>query len=910
MPEELDQTRVQPSSEAIAVSVEPASPGAVGPGAIVGRYVVLAPLGAGAMGVVVMAYDPELDRRVALKLLKPELSRAGLLLKREAQALAKLAHPNVVAVYDVGEHAGQVFVAMEYVEGQVIGRWLGSEPRPGWREILSHYMAAGRGLAAAHAQGLVHRDFKPDNVMVGTDGRVRVMDFGLARGSQRDLIVDNPTPTDLVTGSGSLTELRLTQTGQVTGTPVYMSPEQFRGEATPASDQFGFCVSLYEALYGHHPFYTPGLALRELARTVHRGVPREHPSAHAVPAWIRPHLLRGMAPEPEQRFADIDALLVALTHDPSQRRRVWVAAGIGGAALAGVAALAWPRAPEASDPCAGVAAEIAPAWNDTLRSALVERFEASGLSYAPELAERLDQRLSDYAEGWASERADVCVEHEAGRQSDQLFDLRMGCLAQRRDALAATTELLSEAEASTIGRAVSLVDGLPSLERCHDTEALLADYPPPEGAEAKARAAELRETITRAQVSISAGRYADARAALDALEPELEAFDYPPLLARLESTRAGVHSGEGEWTLALEALERGYLIALEHGMTFLAASNAGRLASARDIREPGPELARHWLRSAEALSAGLDSPNLRRMVFRVRGQLDARASEHDKALANYAAALELIGDPNETGRQREAYACYNNMSASYQHLSRWDEALESAIRAREMLEQRYGPRHPKIALALSNQANTEKRMGRRDEANEHLQLALDIRREAFGPDSSLVADILVRLGINAMDAGESAESRNYYARALEIYVADESVNPKRIGELHHNLGEIQRVEGELELAKTNFERAIELLPETLHGYPLTGLGQLELTQGNPAAALDALERAQAAFEVHPTHPKQRGELYFALARAFEGMGKVKAAREHAERSLEAYREASEDVDEELETVEAWLREQP
>ncbi|MCA9701769.1 MAG: serine/threonine protein kinase, partial [Myxococcales bacterium] len=181
------------------------------------------------MGVVLVAYDPDLDRRVALKLLKPQYGRVGLLLRREAQALAKLTHPNVVAVHDVGEHRGRVFVTMEYVEGQTLRRWLEQDPRPDWSEILRMFLAAGRGLAAAHAQGLIHRDFKPDNVMIGKDGRVRVMDFGLARADrttdERELEIDDAR--EPATSHGSLTSLALTRTGALTGTPAYMAPEQF-----------------------------------------------------------------------------------------------------------------------------------------------------------------------------------------------------------------------------------------------------------------------------------------------------------------------------------------------------------------------------------------------------------------------------------------------------------------------------------------------------------------------------------------------------------------------------------------------------------------------------------------------------------------------------------------------------------
>jgi serine/threonine protein kinase len=224
-------------------------------GTQVGRYVLLDAVGSGGMGVVYAAYDPELDRKVAIKLLRFDRlgSEAGerdrLRLQREAQAIARLSHPNVVHVYDVGTFGDQVFVAMEFVAGRTLRQWAEEEPRP-WREVVDRFALAGRGLAAAHAAGLIHRDFKPDNVLLGDDGRVRVVDFGLARPAGQQ-----PAPEGERTPSGGTLAHPLTEWGVVVGTPAYMAPEQLRGEASDErSDQLSFCVSLYETLYGERPF--------------------------------------------------------------------------------------------------------------------------------------------------------------------------------------------------------------------------------------------------------------------------------------------------------------------------------------------------------------------------------------------------------------------------------------------------------------------------------------------------------------------------------------------------------------------------------------------------------------------------------------------------------------------------------
>ena len=304
-------------------------------GDTIGRYIILARLGAGGMGVVYTAYDPQLDRKVALKLLRTggtvAEGEARSRLIREAQAIAQLSHPNVVAIYDVGQSdEGEVYIAMELVEGENLTSWLGHWDRS-WRDILELFFQAGRGLAAAHARGLVHRDFKPDNVLVGADGRVRVTDFGLARSvieQVDELARDRPRP--------ELEALRvtLTATGTVLGTPRYMAPEQLRGaDADARSDQFSFCVALYEALYDRHPL--PGDSV--LALVQHGTEAAPPPADTKVPASIGKAIMRGLCTDPGKRFPSLAALLLELTPPPAQRRRA-LAVALAGLALAGVGA--------------------------------------------------------------------------------------------------------------------------------------------------------------------------------------------------------------------------------------------------------------------------------------------------------------------------------------------------------------------------------------------------------------------------------------------------------------------------------------------------------------------------------------------------------------------------------------------
>jgi serine/threonine protein kinase len=306
-------------------------------GDTIDRYVILARLGAGGMGVVWTAYDPQLDRKVAIKLLRAgkgiESSEGRARLVREAQAIAQLSHPNVVAVYDVGTaDSGEVYIAMEFVEGETLTAWLAKWERT-WRESLDVFLQAGRGLAAAHAVGLLHRDFKPDNVLVGTDARVRVTDFGLARS-----LITTTTEDARKTPTPALAALRvtLTATGTVLGTPRYMPPEQVRGRDSDArSDQFSFCVAMYEALYGRHPL--PGDTAIDMVESGARAQPAPD---GAIPASIGKALARGLEAEPNRRWPSMQALLHELTPPPVRTRERWLVAGIGGLLAIGAAGAA------------------------------------------------------------------------------------------------------------------------------------------------------------------------------------------------------------------------------------------------------------------------------------------------------------------------------------------------------------------------------------------------------------------------------------------------------------------------------------------------------------------------------------------------------------------------------------------
>ncbi|MGB1014745.1 MAG: serine/threonine-protein kinase [Nannocystaceae bacterium] len=307
----------------------------------IGRFTLLDKVGEGGMGRVYTAFDRRLDRKIAIKLIRqghandPQLRERML---REAQAMARLSHPNVIPVYEAGEFGDQVFVAMEFVDGQTLKRW--QHPVKPWQEVLDMYLQVGRGLAAAHAVGLVHRDFKPQNVLVGSDGRPRVIDFGLARSQSA---VDTHTPPDArganENDAHTLLDSPMTHTGAMMGTPAYMAPEQFNGSASPASDQFAFCVALFEALYGTPPF--PRETLDQLLASF-KQAPVSVPVGHGVPGWLHTHVVRGLGRDPDARFPTMDMLLSQMEHEPTiDRASDWQVRAKLMASIVAILLLSW-----------------------------------------------------------------------------------------------------------------------------------------------------------------------------------------------------------------------------------------------------------------------------------------------------------------------------------------------------------------------------------------------------------------------------------------------------------------------------------------------------------------------------------------------------------------------------------------
>jgi len=560
-----------------------------------GRYNVVERLGAGAMGVVYRADDRELGRPVALKLLhRPDTALTERLV-REARSMAQVNHPNVVTVFDVGVANGSTYLAMELVAGKNLREWQHGKSA---RDVSEAYIAAGQGLAAAHAAGIVHRDFKPDNVIVGDDGRPRVTDFGLASAQASSL-------------PSSVGDLALTQEGSVVGTPAYMAPEQFTGGNLDArTDQFSFCVSLYEALYGERPFAADSLA--HLIEAVSAGRMREPPARVRVPAWLRKVLLRGLATRREDRFSTMEDLLAVLARDPArQRRRALIGAALAGLLLAGGAF--GQRALQRSGAilCRNVGERLAAVWEAPgvdpagprpRRDAVRAAFVATGAHHAGDVFDRTATILDGYAKRWIDMYGETCeATHVRGEQSAEVLDLRMDCLNRNRDSLRALTDLFAKADAEIVGKAVAAANALPEVARCADVAVLRAVLPPPRDPQAREQVARLRARSAEARALGDAGRWQQGIAQARPLLDEATQLGYEPVVAEILALLGWLDGMIGGSERSVAESEQAVWAAEATRHDEVAADAAINLVASVGYQLARPEEGERWGRFADAI---------------------------------------------------------------------------------------------------------------------------------------------------------------------------------------------------------------------------------------------------------------------------------------------------------------------
>ncbi|MEZ4448477.1 MAG: serine/threonine-protein kinase [Nannocystaceae bacterium] len=778
----------------------------------IGRFTILDRLGEGGMGVVYTAYDDQLDRKVAIKVMRSEGNEGTLgsaRLRREAQAMARLSHPNIVTVHEVNEYEDQIYVAMEYIRGKSLDRWL-QEPHP-WQEVVDVFRQAGLGLEAAHQAGLVHRDFKPHNVLLGEDGVAKVLDFGLVRSAGAPEIAPAagamvPTESQAL----SLLDASLTRTGAIMGTPAYMAPEQHMGlVATPQSDLFSFCVALYEGLYGDHPYDCT--TLTNLIGAVTSGRIKESPSSTKVPTWLRKVVLRGLAVKPAQRYTSMRELLVELSRDPvARRRRIFGSAGaalVVGAIGFGAATYGAP----AVAACTGADQEITAAWDDAKKESVKAALLGTGVAYAGETWEKIGPRLDAYASEWSAMRTEACESHRDHKHSDRLFDLRTACLDQRRAGFVGLVEVLGSADAGVVENAVKAVGSLPPLATCADTEALTSAVPPPEDPAVAARVQALREDLARIKVDEDTGRYAVGLTAIAPQVEEARALGYAPLIGEALLRQGSLEMASGMAKEAEASLSAALTTSFTAGDDGHALEALSKRIFAVTILAGDPRRALADAPWGEALIARSAATPEQRALFLDNvgaARLETGDLERGEALRREALDLrrEALGPTS-----LEVAVSMANLGDYYNGAGDSQRAIEMLEAARSIASEELGARHPVTGNCALSLGLAYLGAGRLSDADRAMQAGFEVIREAFDPSSPMVAVGSLIVAAKDVERRDLAAAIPRLERTLELATAAAGPSAALVGVVTQWMATARAAGGELSAARTLHERSLEVL---------------------------------------------------------------------------------------------------
>jgi tetratricopeptide (TPR) repeat protein len=788
-------------------------------GQSLGRYVLNELIGQGGMGAVYAAYDPVLERKVAVKLVRGERHAGGLdevkeRLLREGKSIAQLSHPNIVAVFDMGTHEGEVYVAMELVEGGSLRTWLAEQRRP-WRHVLAHFMAAGQGLAAAHRAGLVHRDFKPENVLVGRDGRVRVTDFGLAASVSAP---PSPVPPDASPSQQS----RLTQDGARLGTPAYMAPEQLDGrEVTARSDQYSFCVSLWEALTG----VRPGAAVA---------------GTTDAPPWLLRVLEHGLQRDPAARYPSMEALLAELSKDPARARarriRYYL---VGGVPMLLAAAAAWWFTTR--DLCKGAHAQVERVWNPQVSAAVAKAFTASGADDASESWELARRRLESWFTGWEAMHTDACLATRVrGEQSDELLTRRMACLDRRRAEASALLDVLKSVDNEAASHAPQAVDALLPLSTCADTEALLAEAALPVGAVAQQQVAAARKALDEAKARFDTGQYEQAAARANEGVSLARAAGPGPTLAEalVLQGRLQEHAGDlkGSEKTLLEAITTAEAAKADAA----TAAAATHLMLVLGVRQARYNEAHAWGQLAQGAIGRIGgSPPLEARLLQTtglvryaEGQLKEAIESHEKAVALYE---KLAPDSLDLAD------ALNSLGAALRGARKSKEALATFDRALAILLKAVGPNSDLVAATRNGIANGFMLEGRFDEALKLYQDSYAVFAKRLGPTHFRTVTTLNNIGVVLAEQSRYADALPYFEQVLDARKKASATDAKT-ADAYANVGMLL-----VELKRYDDARAMFAQAKgVLQGYPLDHFSQAEPLLGEARIALEQGKAKDAA----------------------------------------------------------------
>jgi eukaryotic-like serine/threonine-protein kinase len=873
-----------------------------------GRYMILSELGRGGMSVVYVAYDPQLDRRVALKVVRgDQLTKAHRArLHREAQALARLSHPSVVTVFDVGDIGDDTFVAMELIDGMSLREWIAT-PRT-WREIVRVIVAAGRGLAAAHAAGIVHRDVKPDNIVIATSGAVKLVDFGLARdlGDRTAESGEHPAVDDLELAAGSIDTARdasssgslrplesITRVGNVVGTPAYMPPEARRRnnpETDQRSDQFSLCVTIYEALFHQKPFAvsSKGLLARAEAPTVAddpdsdtRTLAAPPPRDTSVPAWLQKVVSRGLAVEPRHRYPTVDALLAALDRDPERtRRRIGAAAGVL-LAVAGIATFATSRmmpAQEAAGPtCDSGDARVAAVWNPARLAAMKQA--TAGLPWANASVDAFGAQVERYAGEWKATYQDAC---QATRvrlvQSAEALDLRMACLDRRLESLGALVTLMAHPAPNVLRRAGEVVSNLPAVAECSDVKALRLVVRRPVDPAKLARLRAIDSDIARLQASYAIGDIPKAVDIADHVIADATTVGYAPPLAQAMYWKGRSLADRGAGPEAEDMFDKTFSVALGAGEDRMAADAAARLAQEALWTARVPEFER-WQRVSHSLAERVAATNIVAFIDQLGCMANHWYGKPKTRLACLQALARRVGTPNEW--------LVTTLGIAATEAGAPGEAIHWLEQGVVLARAENGEDHPRTIEMRAYLCSGLNEVGEYKRSIAECRDAL-ARLAKIAPDDKLLE---ARLQLYLGDALGELKQLDEAKALLDAAFAsgDDEVKLQARSELSELAGKTGDGAASIAEQRAALAEAIKVYTPFNKRHPnITAtqhdLGVALLRQGNAAAALAELTTADTNADVDEISPLELAQLRFAHSQA---LAKARPAARDEARALAA-----------------------
>jgi len=733
------------------------------------RYRITGILGSGAYGVVYRAHDKRLDREVAIKILTRLSSTQVRDALREAQLLAAVSHPNIVEVFEVGlteDTARSPFVVMELVEGVTL-RTLFDNRSLSRDEVLDTVMQAARGLHAAHDAGILHRDFKPANVLIAADGRARVADFGLARETADESTRGHDNGSQPAAGVSTAASVMV-------GTPAYMAPESFSGSSTTASDQYALCAVLFEGLVGHRP--VEASSVTGLARAV-RSEPIQVPRSAGLPKRITKVIERGLARDAAARFSDLSTLIAAVERARHGRR--------------------WPIAYGATAAAVVLAVGVWSMRGDDACSAEALHF---GLGHGSGLHAEVAARLAEYDQELYAAAQQVCAEPD--RTRDAAF---AQCLRVKAGDAAALAEISREVERGDHGRIAKALAGLAPPSECLDGEPRLMQMPPAALAD---RVQALQPDVSRLRAMVHAAQVEQGRALSAPTLEQARAIGYAPLHAEVADLRARFLSLTSDFEGARQAHEESYFVAHNTGLSVRAAGAATHLIGLLGMRLNRPDDARKWAEFAAASYARAERDPLESRTY-IQGLAYLAHHEGDfeelERLARAGIALELSkGRASEDGH----IAMLGFLGVALTSQERYEASLPVYEECERYSASYYGDESAPRAAMLDNRANSLREMGRTEEALSLSLRALHIRESAYTTDNVDLAYSHGNIGLTLKALGRFDSALEHSTAALQIF-------EKLLGAEHPNLAQeyehragIYRAQGDAALAIADYERAL------------------------------------------------------------------------------------------------------